>query len=301
MKALAKIENMTALEVYTCGAVEKLITDIETEARALVPDTETSKGRAEIRTRAANIASGKVTLEKLGKGLKTGIISKYDKEVKAIDAERTLIKTRMDALKIEVRQPLTEWEDEQKAKADAEKLAKELADCHDQALIENDLFDREQVIKKQEAENKRIEAKRIADEQAEQQRVAIAKHEQQIADDASEQARIDVENKAARQVAEAKAAEERAKREKVDGIRRAKEAADRKEAKRLADIKATENEAKQKAENKEHCRGINNEILESLIDCNIGISIEFGRSIIEVLAKRQVNHVRINYRGDWKC
>ena len=52
--------------LFVAGGLEDLLGRIETEARALVPNTKTAKGRKEIASNAARIPRSKTYLDGLG-------------------------------------------------------------------------------------------------------------------------------------------------------------------------------------------------------------------------------------------
>jgi hypothetical protein len=76
------------------------------------PDISTPKGRREIASLAAEVASSKMDLIRLGKSL----TESWRKSTKAVNEECNLIEERMDALKVQVRQPLTDFENAEKAR-----------------------------------------------------------------------------------------------------------------------------------------------------------------------------------------
>lgn len=89
----------------------KMVDDILQRARdkylaGLVADVTTKAGRDEIRNRAMKPVKAKTTIEKAG--------AEYSKWLKAepklVDAERKRLKDGFDAIRDEIRAPLTEWE-----------------------------------------------------------------------------------------------------------------------------------------------------------------------------------------------
>ena len=90
--------------------IEEIITKIETESRSITFDIETKEGQATCRSLAAKIASAKSTLDKAGKARK----DEYTVTTKLIDADRNVVKDRLQKLQDEVRQPLTELEQREK-------------------------------------------------------------------------------------------------------------------------------------------------------------------------------------------
>lgn len=104
----------TTLAVIPASAVSTIVTadtnDILGKLAAKVaahqPDASTSKGRREIASLAADVASSKMDLIRLGKGL----TETWRKSTSAVNAECKIIEERLDALKVQVRAPLIEFE-----------------------------------------------------------------------------------------------------------------------------------------------------------------------------------------------
>lgn len=93
--------------LFVTGGLEELLGRIETEARALVPDTSSAKGRKEIASNAARIPRSKAYLDGLGKRFTADL----KKQTAVVDRERRGMRDRLDTLKTEVRLPLTQWEE----------------------------------------------------------------------------------------------------------------------------------------------------------------------------------------------
>ncbi|WP_288773803.1 hypothetical protein [uncultured Psychrobacter sp.] len=244
------------------AAIEEVISKIETESRSITFDINTKDGQATCRSLAAKIASAKSALDKAGKAKK----DEYTVTTKLIDADRNLAKSRLQALQDEIRQPLTELEEREKARkaqheanienmtADSfinteeisSKSIKELIttlenkvigdeweEYKSQALeVKDDALRRlrtqlESVLKR-EAEQAELE--RLRKEEAERKQ---SERDAEIARQAEERAKAEAEKRA-------KAERERAERE----IREAKE----REARLVAEKEAAELRAKQQAE-----------------------------------------------------
>lgn len=109
--------EITAADVFTPDGerLEQVLSDIVRHARAPVPDVTTQKGRKEIASLANKVARSKTYLDGLGKDLVSGL----KKQAGQVDAQRRVIRERLDALKAEVRRPLTEIEE-----AEAERQAR---------------------------------------------------------------------------------------------------------------------------------------------------------------------------------
>lgn len=110
MNALVTIETLTPATVFVPGGVETIVSKLETEVRSIKTDISTDAGRKEIASIAYKVARSKTALDDMGKSLVADIKAQAGK----IDADRRIIRDRLDALKDEVRKPLTDWEDAEK-------------------------------------------------------------------------------------------------------------------------------------------------------------------------------------------
>src|SRR6266404_7527259 len=108
MNALVIIDTdtLTPATVFAPGGVEGILSKIETEVRAIERDISTEEGREAVKSLAYKVARSKTALDDMGKELVSGIKA----QAATIDAERRTIRDRLDALKEEVRGPLTAWE-----------------------------------------------------------------------------------------------------------------------------------------------------------------------------------------------
>ncbi|AMX04546.1 hypothetical protein A0R60_0232 [Enterobacter asburiae] len=193
---LVVIEKQNAMAVFTTKEqLDPIIEAIEKEARSLVPDVSTRKGRDAIASMAHKVARSKTYIDNAGKDL----VAELKALPKQIDESRRIVRERLDALKDEVRRPLTEWEAEQeRIKAEeamnalhAEALemneefdrqrAAQIEADHEMALLMNDKFDRD-----------REEQRRLA-EQAQRER------DEKLQREAAEKATRDAEEKANRE------------------------------------------------------------------------------------------------------
>ncbi|ENH0789501.1 hypothetical protein ABVS56_003118 [Escherichia coli] len=267
---LVVIEKQNAMAVFTSKEqLDPIIEAIEKEARTLVPDLTTKKGRDAIASMAHKVARSKTYIDNAGKDL----VAELKALPKQIDESRRIVRERLDALKDEVRRPLTEWEAEQERikaeeamnamhaealemniRFDQELAAKFEAD-HEMALLMNKDFDRDREEQRRLAEQAQRERdERLKQEAAEQaRRDAEAKHKAEIEAAArreaeekaraelAERQRIEAEQRAAREKQEAEARAEREKAAAVEAERlKAKQAEDARlaEEKRLADEQA---------------------------------------------------------------
>lgn len=327
---LVVIEKQNAMAVFTAKEqLDPIIEAIEKEARSLVPDVSTKKGRDAIASMAHKVARSKTYIDNAGKDL----VAELKALPKQIDESRRIVRERLDALKDEVRRPLTEWEAEQeRIKAEEamnamheealemneefdRQLAAKIEADHEMAMLMNDAFDREREEQRRLAE----QAQRERDERLQREAVERAQRE------AEEKHRAELEA-AARREAEAKAATERAEREAREAQERtarlaqeareqaerdkqaaieaeqhkAREEADRikreaeaKEAARLAEEKRIAEEEARRAADKEHRRTVNRRVIADLIAQ--GIPEEFAQKAMLAIAGGKVADAHIKY------
>jgi len=111
--ALVTIEPVNALAVFTnAEKVDPILAAIRQIVAEFEADVATAKGRKEITSIAHKVAQSKTYLDGIGKKL----TDEYKEIPKKIDANRKRIRDELDALKDEVRRPLTEWEEAEKAR-----------------------------------------------------------------------------------------------------------------------------------------------------------------------------------------
>ncbi|MFH5031722.1 hypothetical protein ACOY9F_03075 [Citrobacter portucalensis] len=328
---LVVIEKSSAMAVFTNNEqLDPIIEKIEKEARSLVPDVSTKKGRDAIASMAHKVARSKTYIDNAGKDL----VAELKALPKQIDESRRIARERLDALKDEVRRPLTEWEAEQERiaaekaaeeerlrieaeeKAAAEALKKQRESDHEMALLMNDAFDREVAEKKAEAERQRIaheeELKRQAAEQAKREaeekaaaELAAAKKREEDAIAARAQAELLAKQERERAEYAAAAAVARAEREKQEAIeaekRKAQEEADRikreaeaKEAARLAEEKRIADEKARREADVKHRKAVGTEIVNALT-ANTSISREQAIEVLKALMDGLVPRTQINY------
>ncbi|EJD6541496.1 cell envelope biogenesis protein TolA [Providencia rettgeri] len=327
---LVVIEKSTALEAFkSSDSVEDIIRKVEQEVNSFIPDVSTAKGRKEIASLAYKVAQSKTYLDGLGKDL----VAELKEIPKLIDANRRTVRERFDTLRDKVRQPLTEWEAELE-RIEAEKqmlawheealemnaafdktLAERIESDHEIALLMNEKFDRdlaeakaeaerqriahEEELKRQAAEQARLEAERKSQQEieaaAQREREAKeaaerAEREKQEAIQRAEQATIEAKEKAER---DAKEARERAEREKQAAIEAERKKAHEAEQARLAEEEHKRQEDAKRQEDKEHRRVFNQEALKALI--SNGFDEKLATEFIKLVASNQIPHMTMNY------
>ncbi|HGA3034381.1 TPA: hypothetical protein ACIR5O_000857 [Klebsiella aerogenes] len=242
---------------------------------------------------------------------------------KQIDESRRIVRERLDALKDEVRRPLTAWEAEQeRIKAeeamnalhtealvmneefDRQRAAQIEAD-HEMALLMNDKFDRdreEQLRLAEQAQRERDE--RLKQEAAEQaRRDAEAKHKAEIEAAArreaevkaraelAERQRIEAEQRAAREKQEAEA---RAEREKAAAVEAERLKAKQAEEARLAKEKRRSDEQAKREADVKHRKTVGTNIVNALTS-HTSISREQAIEVLTALKDNLIPCATIHY------
>lgn len=328
---LVVIEKKNAMAVFTNNdQLDPLIELIEKEARSLVPDVTTKKGRDAIASMAHKVARSKTYIDNAGKDL----VAELKALPKQIDESRRVVRERLDALKDEVRRPLTEWEAEQERikaeeamnalhaealemniKFDQELAAKFEAD-HEMALLMDKDIDRERADKAAEAERQRIareedikrqaeeKAKREAAEKAQREIDAAAAREREaiLAKERAERERIEAQQRAEREQREAAERAEREKQAAVEAERRkAQEEADRirreaeqREQARLAEEKRKADEQARREADVKHRKTVGTEIVKALL-ANTSLTRNQAIEVLTAIKDGNIPHTGISY------
>ena len=96
-------EKQQALEVFTVAkGLDPWLEKITVEAKSLVADLTTKKGRDAIASMAYKVRQSKTALDKIGKEL----VDQLKEQPKLVDAERKRMRDYLDLLAEEVRKPL---------------------------------------------------------------------------------------------------------------------------------------------------------------------------------------------------
>ncbi|AWE03165.1 hypothetical protein ACK986_09935 [Klebsiella pneumoniae] len=317
---LVVIEKKNAMAVFTNNdQLDPLIEAIEKEARSLVPDVTTKKGRDAIASMAHKVARSKTYIDNAGKDL----VAELKALPKQIDESRRVVRERLDALKDEVRRPLTEWEAEQeRIKAEEamnalhvealamnedfdRQLAARIESDHEMALLMNDAFDREQADKAAEAERQRIaheeEIKRLAaaaaarevEQRAQREREEAALREAALKAQAeqAERYRIAAEQKAEADKQAAIEAERRKAQEEADRIRRE---AEQREQARLAEEKRKADEQARREADVKHRKAVGTEIVKALM-ANTSLTRDQAIEVLTAVKDGRIPHTGISY------
>lgn len=310
-EALIPLESVNAVEVFTGGGLDDLLARIRTEAVTLVPNVKTVAGRKEIASIAYKVSRSKTAIDDAGKAL----VADLKKQTGDIDSARKKARDTLDALRDEVRKPLTDWEAEQdrieRERVEAEERARAAAEearLAELARKEEEIRAREEAVRAAEE----AERQRVAAEHAERERVEReARLQAEAAENAKREAAAAVERaereareateRAAREAAEAeqraKDAAERAERAKAEAVaaaeRRAQEEAERAERDRQAQADAQRKADEARAADVEHRRSINRAAMAALIAQ--GISEDDATTVITAIVQGKVPAVAIRY------
>jgi colicin import membrane protein len=327
---LIPVEIINVSQLFTKKQIaDGLLEAISKKAREHQPDLTNATTRKEIASNAYKVSQSKTFLDGLGKDF----VAERKAELKVSDDIRKKIRDSLDALRDEVRKPLDDWQ-----KAEDDRIAKEKAEAEylsdwDEAIAEDDLFNRKREIERKEAEIARQEAERKAREDAERLERELKEREARIAREAAElakkqaeeaakkeQERIEREKREAEERA-AKAeqdrlaaiekanrdaelaeqrrieAEKQAERNRLQAIKdaedKARREAEQKERDRLAKEAAEKAETERKARNKAHRKAINNAALACFE--NNDIDTDTAKEVIRLIANGMIDYITINY------
>ncbi|HHN8606627.1 TPA: hypothetical protein ACRR0H_001046 [Klebsiella quasipneumoniae] len=225
--AIIEIAPDMAPAIYVENGLDSFLEKIRAGVNE-VPDLSTAKGRARIASLAAQVSRSKTAVEKPGRDY----LKRLKEQPKVVEAELRRFVTECDQLRDEVRRPLTEWEEAEKARTEA--LQQRLVDLR--AL--SDVIDTAgNYLPSADIQARILEAKSVVLDDSWQERAAEAG----VAKDSTIQqleASLVIAQKREHEAAELdrlrKEAEEKARLELEENIRR--EAAE--QAKRDAEAKA---------------------------------------------------------------
>ncbi|HEK3185682.1 TPA: cell envelope biogenesis protein TolA [Proteus mirabilis] len=309
---LVVIEQTTALDLFASPEkVNQMLEHIkslaEEERKELDSDFSVAKNRKAFASLAYKVAQTKTYIDKEGKA----VVDKLKELPKKVDASRKIFRDELDALSTDIRKPLTEWEAQEKSREEAEALKKQIEVDHEEALQMNELFDlrkaeeerqriaREEEMKRQAAEQARLEAERKAQQEIEaaarrereaKEAAERAEREKQEAIQRAEQAAKEAKGKAER---DAKEALERAEREKQLAIEAERKKAQEAEQARLAEEERKRQEEAKRQADKEHRRKYNQETLQALV--SNGFDEKLATEFIKLVASNKIPHMTMNY------
>jgi phage-related minor tail protein len=233
------ISDENAPAIYVAGGLGRFVDAVKAQVVGEVPDLTTRKGRERIASLAATVSKSKSAVEKPGRDY----LRRLKEMPKVVEAELREFVIKMDTLRDQVRQPLTDWQTAEDARVDGHNAAMERIRWQAQdtdGLTAEDLADRvEQVtaIPVDESWQEFLpEAAQVKDQTLAKLRGLLAQRQQYEAEQA-ELARLRAEAearaKADHEAAIARGAAERAQREAEQKAQAERDAA----AKREQDLK----------------------------------------------------------------
>ncbi|WP_288378657.1 hypothetical protein [uncultured Acinetobacter sp.] len=226
MSELQVIEqNAIVVAFQKENGIQDLFDRMAEQARSIVPDVTTKKGRDAIASQAYKVSKSKTAVDNHGKDLVAGIKA----QAALIDKDRKAWRDQCDALRDEIRKPLDDWE-----QAEADRVAKHQAviraihSLHDENILNKEsheikgyIFDLENMeinssfeefeqeakiakfetleklrtalVTREKYEAEQAELQRLQREEAERQQ---KERDEAIAKAAADKARIDAEQKA---------------------------------------------------------------------------------------------------------
>lgn len=269
--AIIEIAPDMAPAIYVENGLDSFLEKIRAGVNE-VPDLSTAKGRARIASLAAQVSRSKTAVEKPGRDY----LKRLKEQPKVVEAELRRFVTECDQLRDEVRRPLTEWEDAEKARTEAlqQRLVdlRALADVIDAAgnyLPSTDIHERIQEAKSvvlddswQERATEAGVAKDSTIQQLEASLVIAQKREHEAAEldrlrkEAEEKTRLEREENIRREAAEQAKRDAEAKAQaEIDAAARreseARAATERAEREKIEAQQKAEREAKAAAEKAE--------------------------------------------------
>jgi len=294
--------NISDVEKYHKNP-DELIKKIQNQVGNVVFDVTTNKGRDECRSHSTNVIRCITPALNASKAMAADA-----KKVQESDLNfRKIFEKGIREIADNIRNPLTEWEDEQERMKSEIEAKKQYDDDFSAALIENELF----YLRKEKADREEKEYEESkAIEKAEYERKLQERAEERIAEEMRQMAenqRLELEM-AENQRLEAIQRAERAEYEKTKAIEKAesdakareqaaiiREREAQKEKARLEaeNIARLEKEETVRAKNKEHRRKVNLDIIEKL--ALIGINEDKAKVIITAAVKVSLGAMVINY------
>ncbi|MCP5006901.1 MAG: hypothetical protein GY941_23585 [Planctomycetes bacterium] len=308
-------KQITPKEVFVPNGLDPILKGVRLKVKEFEVDSldmEKKPDRDKLRTFSMDIGRSRKFIDDQRKLY----VKDKKAELKIIDQECKTFRDTMDQIKIETRQPLTDYEDAEKKRNEEERLAEIAKIEAEEKAKREELEAREKAIAEKEAEMARLEQERKDKEEADRLEKERIDREERLKKEAAERAEREAEEKirvereekerVEREMLEAQeqaerdriAAEEKAKAEQKAAVQKAKDDAAAKaqaekeaEAKRIAEEKA---KADKKAANKRHQASINNKIKECLMKID-GVDEKMATDIITATAKHEIDYLRILY------
>lgn len=290
--------GLDPVKLFTGGGIDAVLLEIERRALDFNPSVSTAKDRKQIASMAYKVSQSKVLIDDIGKTL----VADLKRQIAVIDPVRKHARDFLDDLRDRVRKPLNDWEAEEAAKAEALRLAEEMAKAEEDAYADHEIWLKqkkleEQVRRAQEelAEERRRaeEAEALAAEKKRQADLAAAKEQEALA-----RAALEAERLAAKEKAAELAAKEAEKQAALEEKRKAEETLARKlaeEERARAAEKAAAEEEQHRIQNREHRRAINQAVVAGLVMNVEGLTQGMAIDIVKAVVSGRIKNIRIEY------
>lgn len=328
---LMPVANPDPSKIFVAGGVDSLLAEIDQRARSVVVDPTTAKGRKECSSLAYKVSQTKTFLDDLGKDHVAGLKA----QAKEVDAERKKARDFLDALRDDIRQPVTDYENREKERVAAIKrridefnpvwtsgphgvvpitdieaaitslkaidIDESFAEFQDEAATKRDaaLFSLYEFLNSRREEEAQEAERKKAEEAARKER------EEQIAKEAADNARREAEAKAQADKYRAELARQQEERRRLDAEKRAAEA---EEHARIAAEEAVRREreaAEQKRRQQEHeeqarkrdkeHRALVHNAIMSDLMTHAALDQETAKNVVIAIAKGNIQNVRVEY------
>lgn len=253
--AIVSVFDNPVLAVTKPGYFDSVFAELRREAAELEIDLTTEKGRKAIAAMAFKVARTKTAIDDAGKALNDEARIK----INVVDAARRDVREKLDAFKVEVRKPLTDWEDAEEKRL--ESVATAMRAMQDAALVLSDEDVEVVALRLNVLQNTKFDpdimreslamAEGARDHAITQLEAAVTRLNREAADRAElDKLRAEAAARAEREAAEAQAkAEAAAKEAAAKAAQRAAEAAEEERVAALAKAAdAARNAAEQAAE-----------------------------------------------------
>jgi len=293
----------------------KFLAFVKSEIAKYDLSIETDAGRQQIKSLAYKVTRTKTTIDEAGKKLN----EEARAQINAVDAKRRKIREELDGLAKDVRRPLTEWEEAEKAREQQvartfERLrelaavqAEEASDAIAGRISQVDAIDiSEDVFRSRAAEAERLKEKTRNDLQALFERTKQHEADQaELARLRAEQEERERQEREARERKEAEQAEQkRQEHAAAEAKRLAEEAAERarqeerdrqerEERKRREAEEAQRREDEKRAANKRHRTAVMKEVTATLM--GLGADEAAAKAIVQAIADGYVPHTSIRF------
>lgn len=314
MSELIVSSEINAITIFTGNGLDSVLDKIQDQIKTIVPDIDTAKGRKEIASLARKVSSSKVLLDGAGKELvsewkdKSKLVDAERKRARDFldqlrdDVREPLKLWEAEQVKIAAAKMLAiKVENE---RIEALQREADIAREAEHQRRENILIEKERVA----AEKERVIAEEEAAKVKEQEKI---EHEESIRKEAAEQARLDVEREAqekieaanqreAQAIEQARQAdlarleqEQKAVQDRIAQEKKAKDAAADLERERVQKEAAEQAEIIRRERNTHHKGEVNSAAVAKLL--TLGLDEAQAKKVVSAIVKGKIPNVTINY------